>query len=945
MHLLYLASWLMAFSVFLCGCQPNTEPSSTQKPAKNQVATDTARAMQWTKERLAVIDSMIKQKEYEKALLLTEQSIKDIWWTDTLVANGQWARQQGWWLKRQEQFGAALAAYEYARWVHENKGPITQNAAAFLYKPMANIYTRRGDVDKAIQLLEIGLKSKGDQLSEVECHFELGRAHLSQLNYDASLRHDSAALRLIPALTEQDDPHYWSAIVLIDMAGAYAKMEQNSKAISLLQQAEGHVSQCYYDCSELTSSIFHGLAKIATNQGQYETARQYLKKALGSYNRFGDICRECAKIQLTRSDIEELAGQTDSALYYAQLAITEVLPGFSTNPEVHPNTSAYYAENVFVQAGGQKGGLFLKQYRQATEEAAKAKALDHAIQSLEMSLAVMDSLKNSFDYDGSMMDLAESYHSVYALLLDAYYAKGGDGQAQKAFLLSEQARANVLQHKAALDRALDKAAPNLRIQEKQVRADILKWQSALRANNQDGEAKQQLNKSLEQLAHLKQELRKLPGYEQSYSGSAEVQNWVRQQKHRAVVSYYYQPEQHIVDSWYVDDKGMSWKRLNLDDALLRDFIGQLADDNAARNASGDLAYYQRFVHQAQSLYDALVRPLLPEGQLPAELYIVPHGLLAFLPFDVLLTGAPKGTTINYKELPYLLRQTAISYSPSASMLLSPVAVDEAAFEGDYLGVLPDYRGYDGKLDELGEAGQQAASQIASMWPQSRLLLADSATKKRFPVLAPRYKVVHFFGHAEGNEPSWLAFTHTDEAAQQAQIKGGAASKQGEKLLSSGGALPAKYWPSLLTVEEIYQYHFPVKLMALTACRTGWAKQHVVEGPLSISRAFHYAGCPSTLMSLWRMPEKATAEVSRYFFDALREPGVSKAQALQQAKLAYLTEQTKSLLPYYWSGMVLAGDTSPIVDQRPLNPLFVALGLLLAAGAGWLAFRFRAQRLH
>lgn len=440
-------------------------------------------------------------------------------------------------------------------------------------------------------------------------------------------------------------------------------------------------------------------------------------------------------------------------------------------------------------------------------------------------------------------------------------------------------------------------------------------------------------------------VRQLTSCDSGCTRAEDVQRWLAKGRRQALIHYYYQPEEGIVDSWYIDAEYINKKRLRLDDALLRDFIGQLADDNAARNASGDLAYYQRFVHQAQSLYDALVRPLLPEGQLPAELYIVPHGLLAFLPFDVLLTGAPKGATINYKELPYLLRQTAISYSPSVSMLLSPVAVDEAAFEGDYLGVLPDYRGYDGKLDELGEAGQQAASQIASMWPQSRLLLADSATKERFPVLAPRYKVVHFFGHAEGNEPSWLAFTHTDEAAQQAQARGGAAPKQGGRLLSSEGMLPAKYWPSLLTIEEIHQYHFPVKLMVLTACRTGGVTQDEALEPMSISRAFHYAGCPSTLMSLWRVPEKATAQISYYFFDALREPGISKAQALQRGKLTYLEEQSKNLLPYYWSGMALTGDTSPIVTQRPLNPLFVALGLLLAAGAGWLAFRFRAQRLH
>lgn len=76
------------------------------------------------------------------------------------------------------------------------------------------------------------------------------------------------------------------------------------------------------------------------------------------------------------------------------------------------------------------------------------------------------------------------------------------------------------------------------------------------------------------------------------------------------------------------------------------------------------------------------------------------------------------------------------------------------------------------------------------------------------------------------------------------------------------------------------------MAVLSACKTGLGKINKGDGVVSLFRAFTYAGCPSLVMSLWSIPNKSTAQLTKAFFDNLNK-GMSKDRALQQTKLAYL----------------------------------------------------------
>ena len=136
----------------------------------------------------------------------------------------------------------------------------------------------------------------------------------------------------------------------------------------------------------------------------------------------------------------------------------------------------------------------------------------------------------------------------------------------------------------------------------------------------------------------------------------------------------------------------------------------------------------------------------------------------------------------------------------------------------------------------------------------------------------------------------------------------------------------------LLISELYNESFKANMAVLSACDTGSGFYENGEGVISLSRAFNYAGIPSTVMSLWKVDDEATAKIMRYFYEHLNK-GETKDEALKNAKLEYLKNTKDELLkhPYYWSGFVLTGNTDAIVESHNYWYYFfiipiIALGL-------------------
>jgi CHAT domain-containing protein len=68
----------------------------------------------------------------------------------------------------------------------------------------------------------------------------------------------------------------------------------------------------------------------------------------------------------------------------------------------------------------------------------------------------------------------------------------------------------------------------------------------------------------------------------------------------------------------------------------------------------------------------------------------------------------------------------------------------------------------------------------------------------------------------------------------------------------------------------------------------------------------HAGAPRIVSSLWRVDDRATAELMTRFYRHLLHGGARPAAALRQAQ-AELARDRRWADPYYWAGFVLHGD--------------------------------------
>lgn len=325
---------------------------------------------------------------------------------------------------------------------------------------------------------------------------------------------------------------------------------------------------------------------------------------------------------------------------------------------------------------------------------------------------------------------------------------------------------------------------------------------------------------------------------------------------------------------------------------------------------------QLFTEQAYSLYQLLLQPafqlLSPNVH---RLLIVPHGSLEHIPFEILLTEEPEAK-LPFSKMPYVLRRYSVQYAYSATFLLEQQRTSRQQHQYRFAGFAPIYEGktdttQDENLASFVRSGALAlpgakreVQQIADLL-QGTIFLDHEATETNFKQQAGHYQILHLSMHALLNQEQPLY----------------------SKLLFSSSKDTLN--DGFLTAAELYNMQLQTDLAVLSACNTGYGQVYEGEGVMSLSRAFAYAGVPSAVMSLWKIPDAATAQLMVEFYRHLKA-GQTKDEALRQAKLYYLDNllAPEQAHPYYWAGFVSVGDSRPLHRKHNWSGWLIGLGLLM-----------------
>lgn len=110
----------------------------------------------------------------------------------------------------------------------------------------------------------------------------------------------------------------------------------------------------------------------------------------------------------------------------------------------------------------------------------------------------------------------------------------------------------------------------------------------------------------------------------------------------------------------------------------------------------------------------------------------------------------------------------------------------------------------------------------------------------------------------------------------------------------------------LLLHEIYNLKLPVELVVLSACQTGVGRQIKGEGLIALTRGFMFAGARSVVGSLWKVDDRATAEMMAEFYRQMFVRKLKPVAALREAQIK-LSQQKRWQNPSFWAGFYIQGD--------------------------------------
>jgi CHAT domain-containing protein len=267
----------------------------------------------------------------------------------------------------------------------------------------------------------------------------------------------------------------------------------------------------------------------------------------------------------------------------------------------------------------------------------------------------------------------------------------------------------------------------------------------------------------------------------------------------------------------------------------------------------------------QQLYDWLIRPVeadLAKHQVKTLVFVM----------DGVLRGVPLAALHDGRQ--YLIEKYSLALTPGLQLLPPRTLLPDRL--GTLVGGLSKARqGFSalpGVEDEM--------KQIATVVPTS-ILLNQSFTQTQLAnkLESVSFPIVHLATHGQFSSQADNTF-----------------------LLTWDGRIKVNDLDNLVELRN-RQNRQPIELLILSACQTAVGDKRAALGLAGVAIR---SGARSTIASLWTVQDTSTADLITHFYRALKQPGMTRAEALRQAQLSLL-RSPEYRHPYYWAPFVLVGN--------------------------------------
>jgi len=749
------------------------------------------------------------------------------------------------------------------------------NTLGVLYYDNGNYLQGKNYFNKALGIVES--KKPLDTAFAVDLQTNIATSYYHLEQYDEAL----AIYRKLLAY------HVSSSNIYINMGNAYLGLNKYPEALASFKKVD----------PAKVPAVLNEMGYTEMKLQKADSAAWYLDQLKTRLkNRTGSLDELDLGINARyRADLQ--AGQHDytGALASLQSAINIFSRG---NPSNFTGTFAYYR---LYDALVKKAEVFWELYKAKPDDV----SLDASFEAYQAALSLLRYIEKSYDTDDAKLFLkkksSQAFDGALSVCLELYRRRPGGNYLEQAFAIIEKSKASIIT--ANLEESTFAHAPGVDAGLLQTERNI-KYNIA-RLNVKSEEATDR--KELENLAtekatyeiQLSQVQKKLEQngtyYRMKYQDNAPTPAQLQGQLegNQALISFY--AAGGVLHTFILTSSTFTYVRMDSLSRLQGDAErwgnSLKTTENGRRFKAGALG---------DELYSTLIKPIQQAVPGKDEWIIIPDGFLYFLPFESLPAGEGDKT---------LLETTTISYRFSSRLLSSPTA------DASSSGIL-SFAPFAGAGSEGGVSFARlpaSGEEIAGL--QGTRFIDGQATKSEFLKEVNKYSIVHLATHAVSSlnnaASSFIAF------------------------------YPVKHSPieDRLFLEELYGLNLnATKLVIISACETGQGELVAKEGVISLSRAFAYAGCGSTINSLWKADDKATSFILQRFYVYLQK-GETKAKALQKAKLDYLASDAINKSPAFWAHLVLMGDTSAVYKKK-MGWLWVLVLIPLAVVLVWMGRRIK-----
>ncbi len=804
--------------------------------------------------------------------------------------------------------------------------------ARYVRQPLGNIYTRLGENEIAISMLEKFKRSceeSGETGALMSAYNDIGQAHLNAGDLEKGLFWMSNGI----ALDDSDD--FSLGLLFASKAEVEEELGRFEQSLISAEKSIQHInnfrraadaSDFRFGMSEqYTITALRVKAKI---QGHYQHAENAHDLYIDVFSLAKEVypekhrARGRALVELGNS--YNVLEKKDKAMECYQLSLQSMID--SINAEVYsvnPSKSELYADVVLGETLIQKGIVAHNIFKETGEKS-------WLIVSVNAYLSYFDWVEihrsEQFEFD-TKLETASEVHSKGEKALSALFDLFKETQdykwIDKAFVLMDQTKAIVLAEERGF-KDLAKSNPEMRSLLKEQNA--LKFQRSLfKLDIQNAEKendtkdvlrlKKRLSEIDQQSQLLDQEIRSLfPAYRTQASarleGDVERQlNKKLKNRNADVLSYF------VGDEWMYAITG-SPGRYEFSQVQRKMLTNEVAEFMTELN-SPNTSTPEKYSSSGKKLFDLLVGN--KSKRLGSNWVIFPDGILNSLPFEALVSKTSKGSE-SFKNINYVIRDYVIHYSPSAYFFAHDELGQKA--EKSFLGIAPVFRNSTA-YDFLPKSLEELQTGITLF--SGKELTEVEATKGHFFRDAEQYDILHISTHAGRNSgknnDAWMVFSD------------------------------AKSTDNRLIATELLKLDLPASLVVLNACETGSGTVFNGEGPMSLARGFLDAGSQSTVTNLWRVNHESNALIMKSFYEKLSETQ-SPSRSLNAAKLDYLSNgeiDESSAHPYFWSSAILIGtDVSVISPSSSPAFLWIWIGfgsiLILALGFAWHRKKGKATKM-